>query len=310
MTGLLGFTVFGVDWVFIKPYIVLGLALGGVYALSGVGLVVLYRATGVLNIAFGAIGAAGALIAYWMIYNQGWPHWLAYTVCVLFGGVVNLAYGVVLGPAFAARDPLVKMMGTLALALILLGIMAWRAPIGGAIVRLLPLPSSTHTYRMFGASVTLTQVIALGLAFAITVATTIFLRVTALGTAMRAMANDREITATLGVPVRRVEAAAWFGSGIVCGLSGLILPDLLTSLDYGQLTFVIVIASLSAALIGRLRSLFATMVGGLIVGLASAVFAPYESLSRYRTSAPFVIAIIALLWMSRRRVVTISRTAQ
>ena len=49
---------------------------------------------------------------------------------------------------------------------------------------------------------------------------------------MRALANDREITATLGVPVRRVEAAAWFGSGLVCGAAGLLLPDLLTSLDY------------------------------------------------------------------------------
>jgi len=310
VTSLLGFTVFGVDWVFIKPYIVLGLALGSVYSLSGVGLVVLYRATGVLNIAFGAIGAAGALIAYWLIADTSCPHWLAYTLCVLFGGMINLLYGVTFGPAFAARDPLVKMMGTLALALILLGIMAWRAPIGGAVVRLLPLPSSNHIYRLFGANVTLTQVIALVLALAITVGITLFLRFTALGTAMRAMANDREITATLGVPVRRVEAAAWFGSGIICGTAGLILPDLLTSLDYGQLTFVVVIASLSAALIGRLESLWATMVGGLAIGLAQAVLAPYESITRYRTSAPFVLAIIAVLWMSRRRVVTISRTAQ
>ena len=141
-------------------------------------------------------------------------------------------------------------------------------------------------------------------------ATTVFLRVTSLGTAMRALADDREITATLGVPVRRVEASAWFASGIVCGAAGLLLPDLLTSLDYGQLTFVVVIASLSAALIGRLESLWVTMLGGLAVGLAQAVLAPYESITRYRTSAPFVLAIVALLWMSRRRVVTISRTAQ
>jgi ABC-type branched-subunit amino acid transport system permease subunit len=73
----------------------------------------------------------------------------------------------------------------------------------------------------------------------------VFLRVTNLGTAMRALANDREITATLGVPVRRVEAAAWFGSGLACGAAGLMLPDLLTSLDYSALTFL-VIASLAA----------------------------------------------------------------
>ena len=58
MHSVVAFAVFGVDWEFFKPYIVLGLALGGVYALSGVGIVVLYQATGVLNLAFGAIGAA------------------------------------------------------------------------------------------------------------------------------------------------------------------------------------------------------------------------------------------------------------
>src|SRR3954454_23900423 len=121
-------SVFGVDWVFLKPYIVLGLALGGVYALSGVGVVVLYRATGVLNLAFGAIGAAGALIAYYIVNHTSWPHWPAYTICVLFGGLTNLAYGMVFGPAFARRDALVKMMGTLGLALILLAPIASRAP--------------------------------------------------------------------------------------------------------------------------------------------------------------------------------------
>ena len=91
MNGLLALSIFGVDWQFLKPFIVIGLAFGGVYALSGVGLVVLYRATGVLNVAFGAIGAAGALIAYYLIAHTGCPDWLAFVVCVLFGGVVNLA---------------------------------------------------------------------------------------------------------------------------------------------------------------------------------------------------------------------------
>ena len=82
MTDLLALSVFGVDWQFLKPFIVIGLAFGGVYALSGVGLVVLYRATGVLNLAFGAIGAAGALIAYYLINHTSCPEWLAFTVCV------------------------------------------------------------------------------------------------------------------------------------------------------------------------------------------------------------------------------------
>jgi branched-chain amino acid transport system permease protein len=309
MTDVLAFSLFGVDWQFLKPFVVIGLAFGGVYALSGVGLVVLYRATGVLNVAFGAIGAAGALIAYYIVNHTSWPHWLAYTCCVLFGGVVNLAYGMIFGPAFARRDPLVKMMGTLGLALILLGIMAWLAPVGGAFARFLPLPSSTHHYTILDTSVSLTQLIALGLALALTAVVSVFLQMTKLGTAMRALANDREITATLGVPVRRVEAAAWFGSGLACGAAGLLLPDLLTSLDYSALTFL-VISSLAAALIGRLRSLWWTLVGGLAVGLAQSVLSPYASISAYRSAAPFVLAIVALLYLSRHRVVTFGRAAR
>ena len=67
---------------------------------------------------------------------------------------------------------------------------------------------------------------------------------------MRSLANHREITAMLGVPVRRVEAAAWLGSGVLAGATGLLLSTLV-GLDIVGLTFL-VIASLSAALVGRL----------------------------------------------------------
>ena len=84
-------------------------------------MVVLYRATGVLNLAFGAVGAMGALIAWSLINHSGWNEWLAYLICVLFGGVLTLFYGMVFGPALAKRDPLVKATATLGLTLILLG---------------------------------------------------------------------------------------------------------------------------------------------------------------------------------------------
>jgi branched-chain amino acid transport system permease protein len=244
-----------------------------------------------------------------MINHTSWPTWLAYATCVAFGGVVNLLYGVVFGPAFADREPLVKMMGTLALALILLGVMAWRAPAGGAFVRVLTLPTTNHRYEIFGAMVSLTQILALAFAVTLTVVTTAFLRYTKLGTAYRAIANDREITATLGVPVRRVEASAWLGSGLVCGAAGLLLADLYTSLDYAALTFL-VISSLAAALIGRLSSLWVTVAGGLSVGVVQGVLTPYESVTRFRAATPFVLSILALLWLARRRVVVFAPTTR
>src|SRR5918992_4770113 len=289
-------------WEEFQPFIVTGLALGGVYALSGVGMVVLYRTTGVLNLAFGAVGAMGALIAWQMINEGGWPEAVAYLVCVLFGGVVTLAYGLVFGPPLAGRDPLVKATATLGLALILLGAMSW---IWSDKARSMVLPTSNHSFEVGEILVTWTQVIGLAFGVLVTVCTAAFLRFTSLGTAMRALANDREITATLGVPVRRVEAAAWLGSGLISGVAGLLLSNLV-GLDANTLTFL-VISSLAAALIARLRSLTVTLAAGIVVGLVTALTTPILSISEYRDMTPFVLAIIALLWLSRHREISMSR---
>src|SRR5215469_13273259 len=179
------------SWQNFQPFIVTGLALGGVYALSGVGLVVLYQATGVVYLALGAVGAMGALITYSLI-SGGMAHWLAWLICLLFSGAVTLAYGMIFGPLLAKRDPLVKATATLGLLLVLFGAMDLLWTTSGGAVRSLTFPTDGHV------TITWTQVIGLGVGVAITAGTAAFLRYTKLGTAMRAMANDREITATLG----------------------------------------------------------------------------------------------------------------
>jgi branched-chain amino acid transport system permease protein len=288
------------SWDSFQPFIATGLALGGVYALSGVGMVVLYQTTGVLNLAFGAIGAMGALIAWELVNNVGMPEGFAYVACVLFGGLLTLAYGLAFGPPLAGRDPLVKATATLGLLLILLGTMSW---IWSDKARSLVLPSSTPAFDVGDVTVNWTQLIALVLGIIVTFGTGIFLKLTNLGTAMRALANDREITATLGVPVRRVEAAAWLVSGLLAGAAGLLLSNLV-GLDAATLTFL-VISSLAAALIARLRSLPVTFFAALVVGLVTALITPIFSISEYRSMTPFVLAVIGLLWISRHRQVTI-----
>jgi branched-chain amino acid transport system permease protein len=292
------------SWQDFQPFIVSGLALGGVYALSGVGTVVLYQATGVVYLAFGAVGAMGALIA-WSMTNAGIPDWLAWLACIGFGGVVTLAYGMVFGPPLAKRDPLVKAVATLGLTLVLFGLMDLLWTANGGQSRAILLPSDNHSFTIGQLQVTWTQVIGLGAGVAIVAVTGAFLRYTKLGTAMRAMANDREITATLGVPVRRVEAAAWLGCGVIAGVSGLLLADLV-ALDATTLTFL-VISSLAAALIARLRSITLTFVAALVIGLVHDLVTPIQSLSNYRDMTPFVLAALALLVLSRRQVISRSR---
>lgn len=298
-------------------FVPLGLAVGAVYGVSGVGIVVLYRTTGVLNFAYGAIGALGVFIAFDLINKTSWcPDWLAYLASVLVGGAIMLAYGLVFGPVFAARDPLVKAAATLGLMLILLAVMSWTWPANE--VRAVPLPSDTwhnYGYQIGDVRISWTKIIALMFAFGVTAATTLFLRYTKLGTAYRAVANDREITATLGVPVRRIEASAWLVSGFVCGASGLLLSGLINSLEAATLTFL-VISSLAAALIGRLQSLWITLFAALVIGVVESCLQAFslwptegQPLAQYRAMTPFVLAIVALLLLGRHRELTLSRAA-
>jgi branched-chain amino acid transport system permease protein len=291
-------------WADFEPFLVSGLALGGVYALSGVGLVVLYRATGVLYLAFGAAGALGALTA-WSLGQKGAPAWLTWLACIAVAAAVTLGYGAVFGPALAKRDPLVKAVATIGLTLVLYGLMDLLWTTSGGQARSLGLPTDNSGFSVGQITVTDTQVIALAAGVALTAATAAFLRFTKLGTAMRAMANDREITATLGVPVRRVEAAAWLGCGILAGIAGLLLADLV-ALDATTLTFL-VISSLAAVLIARLRSIALTFAAALVVGLLHDLLTPVVSLSNYRDMTPFVIAAAGLLVLSRHRVMVQSR---
>jgi branched-chain amino acid transport system permease protein len=203
------------------------------------------------------------------------------------------------GPALARRDPLVKAVATLGLTLILFGAMDLLWTTGGGQSRSSTLPTDNGGFMVGQVQVNWTQVIGLGVGVVITVATGAFLRYTKLGTAMRAMANDREITATLGVPVRRVEAAAWFGCGILAGIAGLLLADLV-ALDATTLTFL-VISSLAAALIARLRSIALAFCAAVAVGLIHDLLTPIQALSNYRDMTPFVLAAVALLVISRHR---------
>jgi branched-chain amino acid transport system permease protein len=280
----------------LTPYVILGLAFGGVYSLSGVGTVVLFRATAVLNFASGAVGAAGALVAWTLIELRGTPNIVGYLAAIGVGTAITLGYGLLLGPRFAQRDALEKAIGTLGLLLILLGSMS---VLWGNDARTLTLPTTRLTIHLGSATVNGTQIAAIGLALVVTIATTLFLQLTRLGTAMRGMADSREVTAMLGVPVRRVEATAWLFSGVLASITGILMAGLV-GLDIATLTFLI-IPVLAAAVIGRLRSLWITFSAGLVIGVIQSSLTAFDAVSEYRNITPFVVAIVMLLWLAWRR---------
>jgi len=271
------------------PFIISGLGIGAVYALSGVGLLVLFRATGVLNFAFGAIGAVGAHVA-WQLMEWDYPLALAILAAVLVSTLVSFLYGRFLAPLLSYRDTVVRAVGTLALALFLIALMG---VVWGELPRRLQFPTDQMYLTLFGVRLTFTRIIALVLAIVVVGGITVLLGTTRLGLDMRALANDRDLSAILGVRITRTETAAWIITGIFAGLGGLLLADLVR-LQGTFLTFL-VIPAIAAANVGQLRSLWVTAFAGLGIGVAEALLTPIDWISPYRSATPFVIALIAVM---------------
>ena len=270
------------------PFVISGLGIGAVYALSGVGLVVLFRATGVLNFAFGAFGAIGAHCA-WQLLEWKMPLAVAILAAVAVSTAISFLYGRVFAPMLSHRDIVVRAVGTLAPALVLIAIMG---VIWGELPRRLQFPTDQMFISLFAVRLTYTRIIAIVLAIVMVVAITLLLTRTRLGLDMRALANDRDLSAVLGVRILYTETAAWIMTGIFSGFAGLLLADLVRL--QGTFLTLLVIPAVAAAILGQLQSLWQTAVAGVLIGITEAVLTPITWISPYRAAAPFIIALIAV----------------
>jgi branched-chain amino acid transport system permease protein len=276
------------------PFLVSGLATAATYVLSAVGLVVLYRASGVVNLAQGAFGALAAFVS-WSIVEHGGPEVLAWIAGVLTATILAYTYGRVLAPRLAFGDPVMRAVATLSFALILLGFMGY---VWGEAPRRLRLPTDTMGFELLGVRVTATRAVAFGLAVLATAFVMLFLARSRLGLQMRALASSRELSALLGVPVLRADGYAWVISGALAGVSGILLADL-QRLSGQTLTFM-VIPAVAAAVMGRFSSLPATVAGGIAIGVCEALLTPVPVIGPFRSAVPFLFAVAALLWMQRK----------
>lgn len=274
------------------PFIVSGLGIGGVYALAGVGLVLLYRTTGVLNFSFGAVGAFGAFTTFSLLGADA-GLFLSCICGIAVSVLISCFYGRFLAPSLAYRDTVVRSVGTLGFALLLLGLMGL---IWGEIPRRIQFPTDRMYLSVFDTRLTYTRLIALISAAATVVVLTLVISKTRLGLNMRALANNRDISAILGIRVLRVEFLSWLIIGVFAGISGLLFANLVGLKAY-SLTFLVVPA-IAAALLGGMKSLPWTALCGLLIGVIEAVLSAVPAVAPFRSASPFVIALLAVTFMA------------
>ena len=281
-------------------YTVVGIVTGCLYALTASGLVVTYTTSGIFNFGHGAIGMFMAF-TYWQL-AVGWglpvPVALLLVLFVLAPLSGALIERVVIRPLYGASLS-VSLVVTLGLLLGLLGVAdaIWNPQV----TRYLPRIFGSSEVHLFGVAVTYYEIMVLIVSVAAAVGWVLFTR-TRVGLTMRAVVDDRDLTARAGASPYRTSQLSWALGASLAALAGILIAPL-QYLDQFNLTLLVVVGY-AAAVVGRLRSLPLTVVGAIALGLAQSYavgYLPVTLLANINPVLPMVLLFAALLFLKQDR---------
>jgi branched-chain amino acid transport system permease protein len=268
-----------------------GLAVGSVYGLIALSYTVVFNSTAIFNVAQGDLMMAGVLVAYFCL--DRWHLAQILTLLIIIAVVVSLS----LVEERVAVRPFVKrpvvglgwFIATLAFSLILetiASIIYGQNPV-------VPIPSAlgSGSLRVAGVHVANKFILAFVTMIVILVALEVFYKRTWLGTAMRGVAEDREVAALRGIDALRISRLAFIIAGLVTGLAAFVVApivsaDVTVGLTYGLKGFI-------ALAVGGFGSLRGCVIGGLLLGVAEQMFDLYVS-SNYEILAALILVLLVL----------------
>ncbi len=240
---------------------VAGLATGSIYALIAIGIVLIYKCSGVVNFAQGAYAMVGAYVTYVLLRGAGLPALAAVIAgMVIMAGLGALTERLVLRPMLKA--PLVAvMMVTLGLLIFARAacLLVW-GPDQIAFPSIFP----EGAVQLGGIFVTYNYVAAGLLAAVLSLGFLAFYRFTPMGLMQRCAADNSRAALAIGIHVSNQISAAWAMSAALAGLAGTLLATLsglsLGLSDIGMLAFPVIV-------VGGLSSLEGALVAGLLLGM-------------------------------------------
>ena len=249
------------------PVIESAVVQGCLYALVGVGFVVLFRATGVLNFAQGAFMVLGGFLFSTLHSRFDLNLYLALVATILAMGVIGAAVYMGAFRRLVGAAPFTLVIATLGLAIVLqtATVLIW-----GPGLRTLPLLLSIRpAVHIVGVSFSALELFCIVVSLVLIGSLQLLLRRTRLGTRMRAVADNTLLAGLTGVRVHGMSALAWGIAASCAGVAGVCIA-LRTALDPIQLQGFGLVA-FAAVLLGGMDSILGALVGGLVLGLVQAL---------------------------------------
>jgi branched-chain amino acid transport system permease protein len=267
-----------------------GVAIGAIYALVALGLVMIYKATEVINFAHGDILMASAFVGWGLISVAGLPFWLAAVTTVLLAAaacyfIEARVMRIIVGqPQFAAA------MLTLALAFMLRGAVSMAF---GPTSRTYPTPWSGQTTHIGPIVVADLNLVILAATLIVTALLFLFLRRTALGISIQAASQNQLAAYLCGIPVQRLNSLVWAMAGGIAAMGGLLLAPI-ALVDIGL--WFVVLKALAALVLGGFGSIPGAIVGGLLIGIVEQLAGVYLPDGFKDVVAYLVLIVVLVLW--------------
>ena len=251
--------------------VVSGIVVGSIYALSGLGFVLIYKSSRVLNIAHGQFIALGAFITYALTVWLYIPIYISF----LLSAVITFLVAMSVERSFLRRligEPIISVI------MVTIGLMS----ILDGLIYLTPFGTENFSFPEFlpkapitigGVSISWTQFVGVIITIILIAGFSWFFKKSTLGISMRAVSDDQMASMSIGISIPRVFGLAWAAAGFSAAAAGGIIANITglnfdTLVSFGIIVFPVVI-------LGGLDSIFGAVVAGIIVGLIQQFAAGY-----------------------------------
>ena len=288
------------------PFIVSGVATGGLIGLIAIGLVVTYRTSGVFNFGHGAIATAAAYFFYFFNVNYGIPWPIAMALAIAISGV---GLGLILelvGRRLAMQRAAYNIVATVGIILVFEGLATVKY---GTVDIPVPqfLPGANETFAVGGVNITHADVIAFAVSVIGVASLSAVMRWSRLGTSMQAMVDDPDLLSMRAINPVRVRRFAWIIGAGFASISGVLLLPFVGL----QATILTMLAfqAFGAAAGGLFKNLPATFVSAIVitvaVNLVQNAVVDNQALAGLPDALPYIVLVFVLLLVPRRKLAPI-----
>ncbi len=273
---------------------VAGLAQGAIFGSLALALVLIYRATEVINFAQGEMAMATTYVCYQLI-QWGVSYWLAFFLTLAFGFVFGVfTYGVFIRPV-QHRSVIAIVIVTLGMFILIDGVVAW---IWGADIKFMASPFGNKVFRNGGVAVSAQDIGVFGVSIISMVALWALFQFTKVGLAMRAAALRPAAASLIGVRVNRMLAIGWGLAAMLGAVAGLMAEPTQFVLQPTLMQPILLLA-FAAAVLGGLESPIGAVIGGLLIGVFLNLVGQYVGFATSELRLPIAFAVLLLVLLVR-----------